>query len=62
MSFWRLLANLYSFTSLILCCTFVLNTLLETYGLVKLTQNTTLCGGSLGSRVDEERSKVRELM
>lgn len=27
-----------------------------------VTQNTTLCGGSLGSRVDEERSKVRELM
>lgn len=26
------------------------------------TQNTTLCGGSLGSRVDEERSKLRELM
>ena len=24
--------------------------------------NTTLCGGSLGSRVDEERSKLRELM
>ena len=23
---------------------------------------TTLCGGSLGSRVDEERSKLRELM
>jgi hypothetical protein len=25
-------------------------------------KNTTLCGGSLGSRVDEERSKLRELM
>ena len=24
--------------------------------------NTTLCGGSFGSRVDEERSKLRELM
>ena len=28
----------------------------------KFNTNTTLCGGSLGSRVDEERSKLRELM
>jgi len=27
-----------------------------------INTNTTLCGGSLGSRVDEERSKLRELM
>ena len=29
---------------------------------VKGAKNTTLCGGSLGSRVDEERSQLRELM
>ena len=32
----------------------------NTLGIVK--RHTTLCGGSLGSRVDEERSKLRELM
>ena len=32
------------------------------YVVALLNKNTTLCGGSLGSRVDEERSKLRELM
>jgi hypothetical protein len=33
-----------------------------TYISKNFNTKTTLCGGSLGSRVDEERSKLRELM
>jgi hypothetical protein len=40
---------------------YVFNTILK-ISLKDTNTNTTLCGGSLGSRIDEERSKLRELM
>ena len=56
--------KIYFFTTLyyVVCAILLKLFILKKIICLKINKITTLCGGSLGSRVDEERSKLRELM